>query len=157
MPQLFLEGAARPLLVLHALLALALGGASTHLAIIMIRVWRGRAQPGRLVRMYSRTIGALFVIDFVLGLLVYPTYRYYVRGLYFDRYEPWAANLFDLKEILLGLGLPLALGVFAVCGFGSDETSPERRAWAASLSLLLWILIAFGIVSGLTVTTVRSV
>ncbi len=157
MPELFLEGVARPLLVLHAIVAIALGGASTHLALVTFRIWQRKSSAFRLVGIYAKTVGILFVVDFLIGLLIYPTYRYRVRGLYFDRYEPWAANLFDMKEILLGLALPLAFGLVAVCGKTALAERSEYRPWAALVSGLLWAFVAFGIVSGLLVTTVRSV
>ena len=105
MPSVFLDGAAKPLLVIHALVAFALLGASTHLAIVSIQLLRGRSHLGRLARVYAQVIGATFSAAFAVGLLLYPHYRYDVRGLFLDRYEPWASNLFDIKETLAALGL----------------------------------------------------
>jgi len=59
-------------------------------------------------RIYAATLAVAYVVTFVLGLLVYPRFRYHVRALFLDRYEPWASNLFDTKENFAALGLPIA-------------------------------------------------
>lgn len=157
MPHVFLDGSAKLLLVLHALAGFALCGACTHQALVGIGLWRGRHHLGRLARIYSQVIGGTFIGAFVVGLLMYPHYRYHVRGLYLDRYEPWASNLFDMKENLLGLGLPLALALFFI---GRRLQPAEERAtlpFFAVLSVSLWALVVFGVISGVIVTSVRGV
>jgi hypothetical protein len=152
----FLDGWARPLLVLHALAAFALLGACTHLAVVAVQLLRGRDRR-RLARIYAQLIGGLFAAAFGVGLLMYPHYRYHVRGLYLDRYEPWASNLFDMKEGLVALGLPLALGVFALGR--RIEPAQERPLLPlfAAFAAALWALVLFGVVSGVVVTSVRGV
>lgn len=157
MQRVFLEGWARPLLVLHALAGFALAGACTHLAVVGVQLWRGRAHLGRLARVYARVIGALFAVAFAVGLLMYPHYRYHVRGLYLDRYEPWASNLFDMKESLLALGLPLALAIFAIGRRLEPQREPELLPLFAAFAVALWALVVFGVVSGVVVTAVRGV
>ncbi len=157
MPDVFLHGATRPLLVLHALIAFALCGATTHLAIVSVQLLRGRVHLGRLARVYSQVIGATFVCAFALGLILYPDYRYFVRALFLDRYEPWASNLFDMKEILAGLGLPLALALFFV---GRRLDPKEHRGvlpYFAALSLSVWGIALTAAISGLVVTSVRGI
>src|SRR4051812_34865753 len=113
-PSTFLFAGGRLLLVLHALVALALCGACTHLAIVAVRLLRGPRGLGRLARIYAQVVSATFVIAFALGLLLYPTFRYHVRGLFLDRHAPWASNLFDIKENFAALGLPFAIGLFFI-------------------------------------------
>ena len=157
MPRVFLEGWARPLLVLHALAGFALAGACTHQAVVGVQLWRGRAHLGRLARVYAQVIGALFALAFAVGLFMYPHYRYQVRGLYLDRYEPWASNLFDMKETLLALGLPLAIAVFAVGRRLDPSREKELLPLFAVFSVALWALVVFGVISGVVVTSVRGV
>ena len=157
MPQVFLDGWARPLLVLHALAGFALAGACTHQAVVGVQLWRGRAHLARLARVYAQVIGALFALAFAAGLLLYPHYRYHVRGLYLDRYEPWASNLFDMKETLLALGLPLALGLFAVGRRLEPSREAELVPMFAAFAVALWALVLFGVFSGVVVTSVRGV
>jgi hypothetical protein len=157
MPPLFLDAFARPLLVVHALAAFALLGACTHQAVIALGLLRGRNHLARLARVHARTTALLFVLAFSAGLLLYPHYRYRVRGLYLDRYAPWASNLFDLKENLLALGLPLALAV-AVLGWRLEPRSGRAVLPVfAGCALGLWGLVLFGSVAGLLVTSVKGV
>jgi hypothetical protein len=157
MPHVFLDGYAKPLLVLHALAAFALCGACTHQAIIGIGLLRGRLHLGRLARIYAQLIGALFIVAFGVGLLMYPHYRYHVRGLFLDRYEPWASNLFDMKENLLALGLPFAVCLFVLGRKFDPREEKVLIPFIAFASIALWALVAFGVVSGVVVTSVKGV
>lgn len=157
MPHVFLDGAAKPLLVLHALAAFALLGACTHQAIVAVQLLRGKLHLARLARIYAQTIGALFIAAFSLGLALYPHFRYHVRGLFLDRYEPWASNLFDMKENLLALGLPLALVLFVIGRRFDPREEPALLPWLSFASIGLWVLVLFGVVSGLVVTSVKGV
>lgn len=147
----------KTLLVLHGLLSLALGGASTHLAIVAVRLLRGDRGLARLARIYSRTVGLVFVAAFGVGLLLYPTFRYHVRAIFLDRHEPWAANLFDIKEHMAALALPFALALLFVGPKLHPETEPAIRPWFALAALVTWAAVAFSIVSGLLITNVRGV
>ena len=157
MSGIFLEAWARPLLVLHACVALAAAGATTHLAIVGVRLARGELQLARLTRIYAQVIGATYVVAFALGLLMYPHYRYVVRGLYLDRYEPWASNLFDIKENLAALGLPLAAALF----FVGRKLEPSREravvTWVAVSGIAVWLVVVTTAVAGLIVTDVKGV
>lgn len=114
MPTVFLGSFGPLLIVLHALTALALGGASVHHAVIATQVLRGRPLHRRLAKLYSLVALCAYLATLLTGMLVYPRYRYFVRGLYLDRYAPWASNLFDFKENLATLGLPLAIGALVL-------------------------------------------
>lgn len=156
-PHLFLEALARPLLLLHALIAVGLGGASTHLALVSIRMLRGNLSLGRLARVYAQVIGATYVAAFAAGLLMYPQYRYVVRALYLDRYEPWASNLFDIKENLAAMGLPLALGLFALGRRFEPTREPALVKWMAFMACAVWVLVVVTALSGFLVTDVKGV
>ncbi len=147
----FLSGAARPLLVLHALTAMALLGASTHLVIVKILRWRGRGRP-RQEQLYSRLIAPLFVVAYGLGLILYPHFRVNLRAGYLDANQPWASNLFDFKEHLVSLGLPLALALFFLARRG-----PQARPFADLCAVVVWAMVLWSSVSGLIVTSVRGI
>lgn len=155
--QTFLAGAARALLVLHALVALGGVGATTHLALVGVRLWRGAHHLARLARTYSQVIGATYAGAFLLGLSVYPHYRYAVRGLYLDRYEPWASNLFDMKENIAALGLPLAVALFVVGRRVEPARDRPLLGYLAFLAVAVWVVIVVTAVMGLVVTEVRGV
>ena len=151
--------AARVFVVLHALVALALGGASTHLALVTYGLYRHDPPPKaklRLARIYSQTVGWLFIAVVILGSFAYPAYRYRVRGLYLDRHAPWAANLFDFKETLAALALPIAIALI-VLGRRYEPADRDVRALFAFCAGAVFCTVAFNIVSGLVITLVRGV
>lgn len=152
----WLEGAAPALLVVHALLAIALLGASTHDAILVVGYLRGRFGRARLERLYVRIQLATYVATFVVGSLIYPAYRIYVRAAVFDRWAPWASNLFDVKENLAALGLPVVL----VYAWLRSRFEPQRdAAWRplyAVLGLTAATLVWFQAVAGLVLVAERG-
>ena len=156
MPTLFLGGAARLLVVLHALSAIVLIGATTHHAIIAFGYLRGRSRP-RLGRIYAATIAVTYLITFGFGLLVYPTFRYMTRALYLDRYERWAANLFDMKENWAALGLPLAIGMLLLSRVMSPKDDRHIVLGYCAMAFLTCAIIWFDVISGLVLTNVRGV
>jgi hypothetical protein len=157
MPHVFLDDASKPLLVLHALSAFALLGACTHQLIVGIGLLRGRLHLFRLARVYATVVGPLFALAFVVGLLMYPHYRYHVRGLYLDRYAVWASNLFDLKENLAALAMPLVLGLFVVGRRLNAEAERSLLMLHVSAAFALWAVVTFDVVAGLLVTSVKGV
>jgi hypothetical protein len=154
-PELAFQGAARLLVVLHAAAAIVLIGASTHHALIAWGYVRGRWKL-RLGRIYAATVACAYGVTFVLGLLAYPTFRYAVRGLYLDRYEIWASNLFDTKENFAALGLPLVALVFAL---SRVLTADDERALVWAYAACAWLAAAivwFAVFSGLTIALARG-
>src|SRR5579863_1925668 len=96
-PRLAFAGVAQALVLLHALVGLALCGAATHHLVVAVGYTRGVYRV-RLARIYALVTACCYGAVFLLGMLSYPSYRYFVRGLYFDRHVVWASNLFDIKE-----------------------------------------------------------
>ena len=88
--------AAKPLLVLHALTAMALLGVTTHLVVVKVLRWKGQPRE-KLEQTYSKIIAPIFAVAFALGLAMYPHFRVDVRARYLDPHQPWASNLFDFK------------------------------------------------------------
>jgi hypothetical protein len=157
MTPVFLQSWSKSLLVVHALVAMALTGACTHQAVVCWRLMKGKPVAPRLARVYTQVIGWTFTVAFVGGLLMYPHYRYHVRGLYLDRHAVWASNLFDMKENLAALGLPVAL---ALLYMGHGYSPSDERGLSpvfAVLSWLLWAMVAFSSVAGLLITSVKGV
>jgi len=151
----FLSGAARWLLVLHALCGFALLGASTHVAVAAVQVLRGRRASLRMTQLQPVVIASLIAAAVVFGLLVYPHYRVNVRGLVLDRGEPWASNLFDMKEYAALLAVPLAAALAAMRRH--VEPGGVLAVPFAFCALALFALVAFTAVAGLVVTSVKGV
>ena len=156
MPSLFLEAFARLVVVLHALAAIVLVGAATHHALVALGFVRGVFKI-RLARIYAATVAVAWLVTFALGLLAYPTFRYAVRALYMDRYEPWASNLFDMKEHLAALGIPIVLGVLALSRVLEPKTDRGLVRVYAVLTALVAAIVWFDVISGLVITMVKGV
>jgi hypothetical protein len=156
MPELFLAGLARLLVVVHAAAAIVLVGATTHHALVALGYLRGVFKV-RLGRIYAATIAVTWMITFGLGLLAYPTFRYTVRALYLDRYEPWASDLFDMKEHAAALGIPLALGAFALSRVLEPKTDRSITRLYAAIATLLAAIVWFDVIAGLLITMAKGV
>ena len=140
-------------LVLHAVAAGALTGSVTHLALVVWRARRGRAQP-RLQRLYPAVALGCYLAVYSLGSAIYPRYRVAVRAEWLDEHAAWASVLFDLKENLATLLGPLVLAA-VVLSRAEDPARPSRAllGCATAVALGVW----FNAVSGLLVASVRSV
>jgi hypothetical protein len=155
-PSIFLAGIARFLIVIHAAAAIVLVGSSTHHAIVSIGYLRG-VYKVRLGRIYAATVAVTWFVTFGLGSLAYPTFRYSVRALYMDRYEPWASNLFDIKENCAALGIPLVIGVFLLSRVIDPRADRDLARAYAAMVLLAAAIVWFDVASGLLITMTRGV
>jgi hypothetical protein len=156
MTDIFLESQARLLVLLHAAAAIVLVGSSTHHALVTLSYLRGRFKV-RLGRIYAATVVVAYSITFLLGALAYPTYRYHVRALYFDRHAVWASNLFDIKENFAALGLPLAIGVFVLSRVMRPKEDGSMLVGYAAMSFLVTFIVWFNVISGVLLTMERGV
>ncbi len=156
MPQTFLQHGAKLLLLLHATAAIVLVGSSTHHLIVTVGYWRGSYKV-RLGRIYAVIVGIAYSVTFAFGALTYPTYRYFVRGLYLDRYAVWASNLFDIKENLASLALPLALGTLALSRVMDPKEHPQLLFGYSAMVVGTAAVVWFNMISGLLITMTRGV
>jgi len=152
----FLYGLRKLLLVLHFASSVALIGSSTHLLLQMPALLRGQSRV-RLERIYGRVVAVAYALTMALGALLYPTYRYHVRALFLDQHHPMISNLFDVKENLATIALPLALALGALGGrLNEPEEKPFRKVYAA-MSLFVAAVVWFNVVSGVLIVSYRSV
>jgi hypothetical protein len=81
---LFLESVARPLLIVHAIAAAVLVGATTH-HLLWSRLYLARSYKRVAAERTFATIAATaYVVTFLVGNLMYPTYKVRVRAEYLD-------------------------------------------------------------------------
>jgi hypothetical protein len=142
-------------LLLHAVGAAVLVGSSTHLALQSLALLRGRANP-RLVRLYPSVALAAWALTFSLGLLSYPRYRIAVRYAYLDVHAVWASILFDIKENLALFVGPLLLAAWAMRRAIASERDRALHGWFAAACGVACLLAWWTSLSGLLVTSVRS-
>lgn len=161
MPQVFLAPYGPLLLLVHALCAVVLGGSSVHHAVLAVRVLQRRPVRVRLLRLYALVALIFYVLTSASGALLYPRYRYFVRGLYLDRCAPWASNLFDFKENLATLGVPLAVGALVLSrglrGPRLRAGQLEPRALYGLVALGTALVSLINLIAGLICTGVHGV
>ena len=112
--QLFLEPAARTLLLLHAMVGFTALFSCTHHAVYALLSLRGPTRAPQMMR-FGWIAPTALGVQILLGLLLYPTYRVRVRAEHFDRENLLAlSQLFDFKEHSAALALPLCLAAALV-------------------------------------------
>lgn len=157
-PPIFLEGFVKPLLVLHALLAIVLLGSVGHLGYESLWYLLGRARNVWLGTLHARVGFVLYAANFALGVIVYPVFRVRVRHDYFDAHQPWATNLFDTKEMFAAFGLAAFAALFAM-SFAVRPRDEGDRAMLpvfAGLGLLVSAVSIFAAVVGIILVTYRG-
>jgi hypothetical protein len=141
------EGAARTLLLAHALLGFTALFAGTHHAAHAVLSAAGRSQA-RALRRFAWIAPAAVIAQALCGLAIYPVYRVRVRAADLERSAPFVVQLFDFKEHLSALALALVV-VAALAGRSSTEASPQARWSIAALSCtgaaFLWAAAIIGL------------
>ena len=150
------ESYGRLLVLLHAAAAIVLIGASTHHFLVAIGYLRG-VYKVRLGRIYAATSLVAYGVTFLLGAAAYPAYRYHVRALYFDRYEIWASNLFDIKENFASIGLPFVVGAFLLSRVLDPRQDRRFLLGYAAMVAVQALIVWFNVISGLLLTLAKGV
>ncbi len=183
---LFLERSARVLLLLHLVGAGALVALTTHQLAWCRGYLRGDFARARAERWFALASALVFVGDFALGGLMYPTYKIRVRAQYLDapasvaaevaeradeaakvgapppsRRElgelSWVGRLFDVKEHWAALGCAASLLLLALARFA--HPSGDRRTLLLYLGLSAFACAAAwaGAIIGAVTSSFRSV
>jgi len=146
--QIFFQDYAKVLLVLHGLAAVVLIGSSAHMA------WR--AVRGTLSGKEARVLWVAwsYVVTFVSGMFIYPTYRWYVRALYFEPQMRSVNFYFEIKEHLSALGLALVLACWLVARAGEEPALNRFRRIAA---VAIFVTVAYGYVVSLILNNLKGI
>lgn len=176
-PSVFLQSWGSLLVVVHTLSSIVLCGASVHQAVLAIQLLRRRKVRLSLLATYGWTTLLSYLSTMIAGVLLYPRYRILIRAVFLDRYAPWASNLFDFKENLATLGLPLSVGALLIARSLADESAlatkllpstktPTEGTGEPSTRMVIWTyaVMALGtalvclsnVVAGLLCTAVRG-
>jgi hypothetical protein len=89
---LFLESLARPILICHAVAAAVLVGATTHHLLWCRHYLHDRYAQIKAEKRFATIAACAYVTTFVIGNLLYPTYKVRVRAEYFDNPPAIAAE-----------------------------------------------------------------
>jgi hypothetical protein len=145
------------LLVLHGVFSVLLLGAATHQTL---GVWWPR-KPGqtdfvaqaRTLRpqIYAQTIVILFVVEFILGALLYPTYRVVARPPLQDLQLTYIIGLFEVKENFAAIvlaGLPAYYYYW--------KRAPDYLTARRVLTTVLFIVVWYNMIAGHLVNNARG-
>jgi hypothetical protein len=147
------------LLIVHGLLAVALLGAVTHQAVSV--TWPRRDRSASFVASfrgvngmtYTNAIIVLFVVTALLGSILYPTYRLYVRTV-LQRLQMFAPEgSFELKENAIAIGLGL---LPAYWYFWRKPISEANKTTRAALTVLLAVIVWWGFLVGHVLNNIRG-
>lgn len=166
-----LQEHARYLLVIHALLGVAVVGASTHLVVWLRGYLRGKPQRKRSVVRFAWISTILFGLTFLVGNLAYPIYKINVRNAYLDNPAAIAhehssrdqaiefaeeaarvARWFDVKEHWTALGFALTIGCLLILrrwdpGQARTAITSSVFAMAAIAAATTWLAAIVGLVT----------
>jgi hypothetical protein len=133
------------LLIVHGLLAVLLLGAITHQALAVL--WPSSRGGGFFDRVrgvsgltYTQAVIALFVVTFIIGAVIYPSYRLNVRPYLSDYRLFAAAGAFEVKEHIAAMALAL-LPLYFVLWRGQvveRAHAVARGAVTAMIALAAW-------------------
>lgn len=152
----------RGLMVLHAIGGAALVGAATHQLLWCRGYLRGHYGASVRERGMARLTAALYLVTFLLGAALYPTYKVRVRVAWFD--TPlrgvdlaWLGRLFDIKEHWVALGAAAALVLVWLGRFAHPARWPASARLYVGLSLAVCATTWIGAIIGLVVASYRTV
>jgi cytochrome bd-type quinol oxidase subunit 2 len=141
------ESIARPMLVVHAVVGFTAVFSTTHHAAYAVLSALGR-QNQRALRRFGWIAPSALIVQVLLGLALYPSYRIRVRAADFDHNAPFFAQLFDFKEHLAALSLSLVIAA-ALAARIEESPSKETRWSIAALSgtgaLFVWTAAVIGL------------
>ena len=145
------------LVILHGLLAVALLGSITHQAIAL--AWPARSKAGfvnayRSVSspIYANATIALFLAVAILGSVIYPTYRVFVRT-YLENARLFSAvGSFEVKEQFISIGL----GLLPLYWLAWRRPDPAARSARIAVTLLLLFIVWFAFIVGHVLNNIRG-
>lgn len=147
-PIIFLESLYTALLLAHLITAGVLAGSMLHNLTILYDYVRGKFGRKKRELYFLRISLWSYVIVYAFGCLIYPAFRVYCRGGYFDPHLPWATGLFEVKEHWGSLGLAM----FFVCYYLRKSFEPDiekDKLWfyvptCVILNVIVWYKIIVG-------------
>ena len=153
----FLEGFSKFLLFLHLVGAFVLAGSLAHNLMVIVGYWRGKFRKKNLEKLYVKISFWAYVVTFLVGALVYPTFRVRVRAEYFDEHLPWATGLFEVREHWAAIGLALFIAYYFLRRNFDPETEREKLLLHTAICYILNIIVWYCATVGYYLTTFKSV
>jgi hypothetical protein len=152
------DGAARWLLVLHAILSVATVASVTHLVVWMRGYPRGNTARHRAVRKFAVIAVAIYGTNMIVGNVVYPSYRVAVRAEYLDAPNAVADDMqrrAAQRARMLAehdLSDPRTAGDVARAARSRAEAATAASRWFDIKEH--WVALGFALLAGLTLILV---
>jgi hypothetical protein len=146
-------------LVVHALVAAILVASATHQLVFCRGYLRGRFAHAARERALTIVAAVAYAINFLLGLVLYPSYKVLVRIEYLDRPEvglAWVARLFDIKEMWMLAGVATAGGLVYLSRRSHPREEPRGAPLYLALSTILCVSVWAAALMGLVVASYRT-
>lgn len=152
----FLEKLYTPMLLGHLFVTFMLVGALAHNLLTVFRYLRGKFGKKKLELRYIKYALWSYVIVYVLGALIYPAYRVYIRGAYFDPELPWATGLFEVKEHWGAIGLAFFVVYYLVRKSFDPQEEPNKLYFHIPLCILLNVIVWYKVVVGCYLSVLKG-
>ena len=144
----FMENFYEIILLAHLLATFVLVGSMTHNLLCVIDYVRGHFGRQKRELLYLKVSFWTYLIVYVLGALIYPAFRVYIRGTCFDPQIPWATGLFEVKEHWSAIGLALFFVYYFLRKNFQPDTEREKLFFYVPLCFLLNIILWYKTVVG---------
>jgi len=181
---ILLEKWVRPLLIVHAVSAAVLVAAATHHIVCLRGYFRREFGRYKGERRFALIAAVAYCITFVIGNLLYPTYKVRVRAEFFDNPAAIAeevrlrqeqtkvttpspqsslpslspiARLFDIKEHWVALGCAASLLLLLLSRLAHPREEPRTLLLYLGLALFAGGTAWWGAIVGLITASFRSV
>lgn len=152
----FLEKYYEVLLLVHLFATFILIGSMTHNLLIVIGYVRGKFGRQKLEWLYVKVSLWTYTIVYVIGALIYPAYRVYLRHDYFDPQLPWATGLFEVKEHWGALGLAMFFVYYFLRKSFQPAEEKDKLFLYVPLCLLLNVILWYKIAVGCYLTLLKG-
>ena len=152
----FLENYYEILLLVHLFATFVLIGSMTHNLLIVVGYVRGKFGRQKLEWLYVRVSLWTYIIVYVIGALIYPAYRIYIRHHYFDPQLPWATGLFEVKEHWGAVGLAMFFVYYFLRKSFQPAEEKDKLFLYIPLCFLLNLILWYKVIVGCYLTLLKG-
>ena len=152
----FLENYYEILLLVHLFATFVLVGSMTHNLLIVVGYVRGKFGRQKLEWLYVRVSLWAYVIVYIIGALIYPAFRIYIRHDYLDPQLPWATGLFEVKEHWGAVGLALLFVYYFLRKSFRPAEERDKLFLYVPLCLLLNIILWYKVIVSCYLTLLKG-
>lgn len=147
------------LLVAHFIAAVVLVGSSTHNSVTLFNLIFRKRPSGewRREKLYNTIVFYSFISCFILGSILYPAFRVYVRADYFDQSLKWATGIFEIKEHWLSAALLMTIVSFVIRKNFNFRKDTGPLTLYAFCVFATWVIVLFSTISSVILVSMKSV